>query len=86
MKLYNIYGAPNGRKVEATALYLDVEAERIWLDIRRGEHKTENFLSINPNGLVPVLEDGDFILWESHAPSSGGTNLHLYYRFYPQRL
>ena len=67
MKIYNINGAPNGRKVEATALHLGVEAERVWLDIRQGEHKTEAFLAINPNGLVPVLVDDDFVLWESHA-------------------
>lgn len=25
------------------------------------------FLAMNPNGLVPVLQDGDLTLWESHA-------------------
>jgi len=25
------------------------------------------FLALNPNGLVPVLQDGTLILWESHA-------------------
>jgi glutathione S-transferase len=26
-----------------------------------------SFLALNPNALVPVLVDGDFVLWESHA-------------------
>ena len=25
------------------------------------------FLALNPNGMVPVLVDGDFVLWDSHA-------------------
>ena len=28
---------------------------------------TPEFLAKNPNGLIPVLEDGDVVLWESHA-------------------
>lgn len=29
--------------------------------------QTPEFLALNPNGLVPVLVDGDFVLWESNA-------------------
>jgi glutathione S-transferase len=29
--------------------------------------KTPEYLAINPNGLMPSIEDGDFVLWESMA-------------------
>ncbi len=67
MQLYVIRGAPNSRKAEAVVAHLDLPVEQVELDIRKGEHKTENYLALNPNGLVPTLVDGDFKLWESQA-------------------
>jgi glutathione S-transferase len=29
--------------------------------------RQDAFVALNPNALVPVLVDGDFVLWESHA-------------------
>lgn len=29
--------------------------------------ETADFLSLNPNGLVPVIKDNDFVLWESSS-------------------
>ena len=31
------------------------------------EHKTPEYLKLNPNGLVPTMVDGEFVLYESHA-------------------
>lgn len=46
----------------------------IGLDVKRidaggkfGINDTLDYLDKNPNGLVPVLEDGDMVLWESNA-------------------
>ena len=33
----------------------------------KGEHKTPEYLEINPNGKIPALVDGDTKLWESNA-------------------
>lgn len=50
-------------------LELDVEIQRI--DVRPpgmgGANGSAEFLQVNPNGKVPVLRDGDFVLWESNA-------------------
>lgn len=32
-----------------------------------GGTRTPEFLKLNPNGHIPVLQDGDFVLWESMA-------------------
>ena len=32
-----------------------------------GGNKDNDYLAMNPNGLVPTIQDGDFILWESNA-------------------
>ncbi len=37
------------------------------LDMRAKAHKTPEFLKLNPNGKVPCLTDGEFVIWESMA-------------------
>jgi glutathione S-transferase len=32
-----------------------------------GDNESPEFLALNPNGKVPVLRDGDLVLWESSA-------------------
>ena len=35
--------------------------------LHKGEHRSPAFLRLQPLGYIPVLEDGDFVLAESHA-------------------
>jgi glutathione S-transferase len=37
------------------------------IDLLKGEQKNPDYLKLNPNGKVPTLKDGSFILWESNA-------------------
>jgi len=66
MKLYYAE-TMNPRKVCALAKYLGSPVEFIPVDLFKGENRTPEFLSKNPNGKVPVLIDGDRVLWESTA-------------------
>ena len=66
MKLY-YSETVNPRKACAVARYLNSPVEFVRVDIAKGEQRTPEFLAINPNARVPVLEDGGMILWEANA-------------------
>jgi len=57
----------NVRKVLWTCAELGTAFERE--DWGSGFRSTDSaeFLAMNPNGLVPVIRDGDFVLWESNT-------------------
>jgi glutathione S-transferase len=67
MKLYNANLSPNALRVRAVVNELNIALEVIDVDLRSGGNRTKEFLALNPNGKVPVLVDGDFVLWESRA-------------------
>ena len=41
--------------------------DRIDAGLHFGKNRTPEFLALNPNGLVPTLQDGDLVLWESNT-------------------
>jgi glutathione S-transferase len=67
MKLYMNKLSPNVRRVRLAVAATGVELEEISLDFAKGEHKKPEYLAKNPNGAVPTLVDGDFVLTESRA-------------------
>ena len=46
---------------------LELNHERIDIGLQYGGNDTEEYLTKNPNGLVPTIEDGENIVWESHS-------------------
>ncbi len=60
---------------------LGVPFERVLVDRTRDAHKAPDYLKLNPNGLIPVLEDGDLVLYEAAA-----IVMHLADRFPQARL
>ena len=67
MKLYDSVTPNRSRKIRAVAHEVGIALEIVPLNLRAGEHRRPEFIARNPNGKIPVLEDGDFVLWESNA-------------------
>jgi glutathione S-transferase len=86
MKLYNVNLSPNTLRVRAVAKELGIDLEIVDLDFRKGENKTPSYLAINPNGKVPALVDGDFVLWESRAINAYLAGLKPERGLYPDDL
>jgi GST-like protein len=60
-------GSPNPTKV---ALFLEEAAipyEPVAVDTRTGDQFQADFLSVNPNGKVPAIVDGDVVVFDSNA-------------------
>jgi glutathione S-transferase len=57
----------NVRKVVLAAQWMGLDFKRTDAGLRYGINKTPAYLRMNPNGQIPVLQDGGFTLWESNA-------------------
>ena len=65
-----VYGHPMStctRKVLTTLAEKGQEAEFVLVDLMKGEQKQPDYLARHPFGVVPVLEDDGFSLYESRA-------------------
>jgi glutathione S-transferase len=67
MKLYMHPVSTTSRPVRLFIAESGIAVDEQVVDLFTGEHVQEPFAKINPNRLVPVLEDGDFRLTESSA-------------------
>lgn len=68
LRLYDFLPSGNGYKVRLLLTQLNIPFKRIELNILKGETRTPEFLSKNPNGRIPLveLESGQFLA-ESNA-------------------
>lgn len=67
LELYWIAGTPYSWRVMLTLEAKHIAYTPRLLQASLREHKTPEFLALNPRGKVPVLRDGDFALYESIA-------------------
>ncbi|MGC8519511.1 MAG: glutathione S-transferase family protein [Steroidobacteraceae bacterium] len=83
MRLYYHPLAFNARRAVMTAFELGAPVELVLVDLQSGEQRQSPFLRLNPNHRVPVLQDGEFLLWESHAIMQYLAELTPGQRLYP---
>ena len=57
----------NVQKVLWCLCELDLAYERIDAGMQFGRNGEPDYLAMNPNGRVPTLVEGDFVLWESNS-------------------
>lgn len=67
VRLYDFPKSGHAHRVTVFAKLAGIAHETVFVDLAAGEHKTPAFLEMNPNGQVPVLEDGDVFVSDSNA-------------------
>ena len=66
LRLYTA-ATPNGRKASIALEELGVPYEVHKLDLSAGEQLRPEFLRLNPNHKIPVIDDEGLVIWESGA-------------------
>ncbi len=66
MKIYHHPMSSSARRAVMTATALGIRFESHLIDLVRPADRAA-LVAINPNNKIPVLVDGDLVLWESHA-------------------
>ena len=67
LKIWGRVNSVNVKKALWAAEELGLKYERIDAGMQFGVSKTPEYLKMNPNSLVPTIDDDGFVLWESHA-------------------
>lgn len=67
LRIWGRLSSINVQKVVWCADELDLPYERTEAGGTFGVVDTPQYLAMNPNGLVPLIEDDGFVLWESNA-------------------
>jgi glutathione S-transferase len=67
MRLFGHPGSICTNRVLLAFAEKSVEPELVPVDLARGEHKSPAYVARQPFGVIPLLEDGAFVLYESRA-------------------
>jgi glutathione S-transferase len=67
LKIWGRANSVNVQKVLWCLRELDLDYERIDAGMAFGRNTEADYLAMNPNGRVPTMVDGDFVLWESNS-------------------
>jgi glutathione S-transferase len=67
IKIWGRKNSINVQKVLWCCDELNLVYQRVDMGLQNGDVDTPAYRAINPNGLVPTIEDGEFVLWESNT-------------------
>jgi glutathione S-transferase len=67
LKIWGRVNSVNVKKALWVTEELGLKYERTDAGMQFGVTKTPEYLAMNPNSLVPTIEDDGFVLWESHT-------------------
>ncbi len=67
MELYEFPQSGHSHKIRLMLSLLQIPYTSVVLDGAKLEQKSESFLKMNPFGQVPVLKDGETVVWDSQA-------------------
>ena len=67
LKIWGRMSSINVKKVVWTAQELGLDFQRTEAGGLFGVVTTPDYMALNPNSLVPVIEDDDYVLWESNV-------------------
>ena len=67
LKIWGRKNSVNVKKALWALEELGLKYERVDAGMEHGVTKTPEYLRMNPNSLVPTMDDDGFVLWESHA-------------------
>ena len=82
LKIWGRASSSNVQKVLWCCSELGIDFERVDLGGPFGGNQDRGYLAMNPNGLVPTVEDGNLVLWELNticrylAATRGGERLY----------
>lgn len=86
LKIWGRNNSVNVQKVLWVCEEMGVPYQRIDAGGSFGIVNTPQYRAINPNGLVPTIEDGPFVLWESNAIVRYLTAKHSAGNLWPEDL
>ena len=67
LKIWGRTNSVNVKKALWAAEELGLKYQRIDAGMEHGVTKTPEYMKMNPNSVVPTIDDDGFVLWESHA-------------------
>jgi glutathione S-transferase len=86
LRIWGRATSSNVQKVLWTAAEIGVAFERIDAGGSFGRTAEPEYRAMNPNGLVPTIEDDDFVLWESNTICRYLASKHNATSLYPTEL